>query len=173
MESQQDVPDLDTASAAIATPAAESVASAVVEKEPQVRKHRVRWNRGVLGLGRVLLLFVAGVCFLLGILGVLLPGLPATPFLLLTSYFLIRSSPRLNAALLRSRFFGPILRDWQIHGGVRKDVKVKAVVMVALSVVATSILLRFSLLSIAGVFTFAAIGIVVILRLPSPKRHAE
>ena len=124
------------------------------------------------GLGRILLLLVAGLCFLLGILGAVLPGLPATPFLLLTSYILARSSPRLNAALLRSRFLGPILRDWQVHGGVRKHVKVKAVLMVAMSVAVTSILFGVSLLPVLGTFVCAAIGIVVILRLPPPKDPA-
>jgi uncharacterized membrane protein YbaN (DUF454 family) len=77
---------------------------------------------------------LAGLFFVLGALGAVLPVLPTTPFLLLTSYFLARSSPRLNRWLLASRFFGPILRDWQQLGGVRPDVKVKAVMIVLLAV---------------------------------------
>ena len=79
----------------------------------------------------------AAAFFAVGVLGVFLPVLPATPFLLLTSYFLVRSSPRLNAALLRSRFFGPILKDWQVHGGVRRDVKIQAIVIVVIAVAAS------------------------------------
>lgn len=79
---------------------------------------------------RLLQFSLAGFFFVLGGLGAVLPGLPATPFLLLTSYFLARSSPKWNAILLRSKFFGPLLTDWQERGGVRLHVKVKATLIV-------------------------------------------
>jgi uncharacterized membrane protein YbaN (DUF454 family) len=165
MHTQQDVPDLRAA------PLAETARGVLAEREQLLAElRRGRCRRGLLGLRRILLLFVAGVFFLLGIIGAVLPGLPATPFLLLTSYILVRSSPRLNAALLRSRFLGPILRDWQVHGGVRKDVKVKAVLMVTISVAVTSIVFGYTFLTTLGLLACAAIGIAVILRLPSPKR---
>ena len=122
------------------------------------------------GWKKLVLLSFAGVFFGLGVLGAFLPGLPATPFLLLTSHFLVRSSPRLNAALLRSRLFGPILIDWQVHGGVRLDVKVKAIVVAAIAVMLTIFLSGYSLLPTLTVILLAAIGITVILRLPSARQ---
>ena len=123
------------------------------------------------GWKKLVLLSFAGVFFALGVLGAFLPVLPATPFLLLTSYFLVRSSPRLNAALLRSRLFGPILIDWQVHGGVRPDVKVKAIVVVAIAVMLTIFLNGYTLLPTLTVILLAAIGITVILRLPSTRQR--
>ena len=111
-------------------------------------------------------LSLAGVLFFLGLVGAVLPGLPATPFLLLTSYFLIRSSPKLNRRLLQSRLFGPILVDWQVHGGVRLHVKIKAVVVVLLTVVFTIYLSGYSMVSTAAISALAAVGIIVIFRLP-------
>ena len=116
---------------------------------------------------RVVYLAGAGVCFGSGILGVLLPGLPTTPFLLLTSYLLVRSWPRLNETLLRSRLFGPILCDWQQHGGIRPDVKCRSIAAVVMLVSATfyfSPLTRPLLFLVGGL---AMIGVLVILRLPS------
>ena len=118
------------------------------------------WKRGVC-------LLTAGVFFVLGVLGALLPILPTTPFLLLTSYFLVRSSPRLNAALLRSRFFGPILQDWQVHGGVRRDVKLKAITVVVIAVLLTVLLTGRSLVPAITATLLAAVGVIVILRLPT------
>lgn len=109
----------------------------------------------------------AGLCFVLGVLGALLPVLPATPFLLLTSYLLLKSSPRLNDRLLKSRLFGPILTDWQVHGGIRKGVRVKAIACVVLAVILTVTLTQRALLPKLIVALLAAIGIYVIVRLPA------
>ncbi len=119
------------------------------------------------------MLTAAGICFLLGALGAVLPILPTTPFLLLTSYFLVRSSPKLNAVLLRSRFFGPILTDWQVHRGVRKDIKVKAVLVVVLTVGVSLYLTGTSLWPALGVVTLSLVGIGIVLRLPEPSGESR
>lgn len=121
----------------------------------------------VVGPKRILFLTLAGLFFVLGALGAILPVLPTTPFLLLTSYFLTRSSPRLNRWLLTSRFFGPILKDWQQLGGVRPDVKVKAIFIVLLAVSLSLWLTDLSSTLRWVVATVALIGIAVILRLPT------
>lgn len=80
---------------------------------------------------RRLLYLVAGlVCLGLAYLGALLPGLPTTPWLLLASYCFARSSPRLQRWLKRSPVFGRLLRDWEEHRGIRRPVKVVAVILV-------------------------------------------
>ena len=65
------------------------------------------------GVRKAAYLGLAAFFFGLGATGAILPGLPTTPFLLLTSYFLLRASPKLNERLLNSRMFGSILTDWQ------------------------------------------------------------
>lgn len=124
----------------------------------------------VSGVRKLLFMILAGLFFALGALGAVLPVLPATPFLLLTSYFLVRCSPRLNQRLLRSPLLGPILTDWQVHGGVRTDVKVQAIVMVALVVGLTIFFTGGGLLPSSIISLLAAIGIIVITRLPTAKR---
>lgn len=85
-------------------------------------------------------LFVAlGVVFVaLGAIGVVLPGIPTTPFLILASYFLIRSHPGLHSRLLRSKTFGPLLENWHTHRAVTRRVKIVALagcsIMICLSV---------------------------------------
>lgn len=77
----------------------------------------------VSGLRRGLFVALGGIFVALGVVGVALPGIPTTPFLLLASYFFVRSSPELHQRLLRSKLFGPILRDWQRHRGVKRRTK--------------------------------------------------
>ena len=80
------------------------------------------------GLKRGLFVTLGVLFIVLGGIGVVLPGLPTTPFLLLASYFLVRSHPGLHARLLRSKTFGPLIRDWQQHRAVSRRVKMVALV---------------------------------------------
>ena len=68
---------------------------------------------------------------LLGGIGVVLPLLPTTPFVLLAAACFARSSPRLHAWVLRSRLFGPLLRDWERNKCVSRKVKLLALIMMA------------------------------------------
>jgi len=126
-------------------------------------------DRIVFGWRRLMFLAFAAVFFSLGLLGVLLPGIPATPFLLLTSFFLVRSSPRLNARLLRSRAFGPILVDWQLHGGVRMHVRCKAIAAVMIAIASSIYIFQYSLYATLAVTLLAMIGILTICKLPAAK----
>jgi len=106
----------------------------------------------------------------LGYLGVLLPGLPTTPFLIGASYCFYRSSPRLHRWLRRSPVFGRILHDWEVHRGIRKPVKIFAVCMVV-TVVTCSI--TFSSLPVwlkVMIGCLAAVGITVILCVPTVRK---
>jgi uncharacterized membrane protein YbaN (DUF454 family) len=80
------------------------------------------------GFRRLGLLAMASGSFGLTVVGLIVPGVPTVPFLLATSYFLVRSSPRLNERLLRSRFFGPILADLEFGHGLRPSNRIKLVV---------------------------------------------
>ena len=80
------------------------------------------WQRPVLLVAGLASVVLAG-------LGVFLPLLPTTPFLLLAAWCFSRSSERLHGWLRRQRTFGPILADWEEHGAVRLPVKIVATVM--------------------------------------------
>ena len=66
---------------------------------------------------------------LLGGLGVVLPLLPTTPFILLAAACFAKSSPRMHGWLLHSELFGPMLRDWEKNKCVSRRVKVLALLM--------------------------------------------
>ncbi|TBU90033.1 YbaN family protein [Phytopseudomonas dryadis] len=64
-------------------------------------------------LKRLAYLLLAYLSLGCAILGVILPGLPATEFVLLAAWASAKSSPRLHHWLQRHRLFGPLLRDWR------------------------------------------------------------
>lgn len=67
----------------------------------------------------------------LGVIGVILPGLPTVPFILLASYCAARGSRRLHDWLQAHRTFGPMIRDWEANGAVSRRAKWLATVMMA------------------------------------------
>ncbi|PQO48060.1 YbaN family protein [Blastopirellula marina] len=121
------------------------------------------------GLRRVLFLVASAFFLTLGVLGAVLPVLPCTPFLLLASYFAARSSPWLNRAILSNRLVGPILRDWSEHRGVRRNVKIKAMLLVGICVTTTLIVTQPAPLVMAMIAGVSTIGIVVVAKLPEVK----
>ncbi|MBX9679273.1 MAG: YbaN family protein [Gemmataceae bacterium] len=136
------------------------------EARVEVAAATVEAERNVAWPLRALYLLLAGLFLVLAIVGVLLPGVPTTPFLLLTSFFLVRSSPRLNDVLLRSRLLGPILRDWKHHRRIKRRTKWRAAALVACMVALTLVFSSLPLEWKLGVLGLASIGIAVILRLP-------
>jgi uncharacterized membrane protein YbaN (DUF454 family) len=75
---------------------------------------------------------ILGLIFLLiGAVGVVLPLLPTTPFVLLAAACFARSSPRMHRWLLSSELFGPLLRDWEANRCVSYRVKQLALFMMA------------------------------------------
>ncbi|MFK3647409.1 YbaN family protein [Lysobacter enzymogenes] len=97
-------------------------AATEAEPAPPARPVRLRWAWWLL----------AYASLALGIVGIVVPGLPTVPFVLLSAFAASRGSQRLHAWLLAHRQFGPMIRDWQAHGAVSRRAKRLAVSMMAL-----------------------------------------
>lgn len=76
---------------------------------------------------RSLYLALAGICLALGVLGIFLPGLPTTPFVLVAAWAAARGSARLHRWLRAHRVFGPIVSDWEREGAVTRKAKRTAI----------------------------------------------
>ena len=106
-------------------------------------------------------------CVGLGYLGAIIPALPATPFLILASYFFVRSSPRMHGWLKRSPWVGRVLRDWEEHRGIRPSVKVVACFLIVTAVTLTVVFSGLPSWAKVLVIALAAIGLTVVICLPT------
>jgi uncharacterized membrane protein YbaN (DUF454 family) len=94
---------------------------AMPDAEPPAPE-RPRWQR-------VLWLLAGGLSLLTGIIGIFLPLLPTTPFVLLAAFCFSRGSQRWEAWLLQHPRFGPMVREWRAHRAIPLRAKQLATVM--------------------------------------------
>ncbi|UDF31749.1 UNVERIFIED_ORG: YbaN family protein (plasmid) [Roseateles sp. XES5] len=105
----------------------------------------------------------------LGIIGVFLPLLPTTPFLLVAVWCFSRSSPRLEAWLLNHRTLGPPLANWKREGAISGRTKVVALSLIAVSYGFFWYRVQPSLLLAAVVASILSASALFIATRPLPK----
>lgn len=117
------------------------------------------------------LLWLAGtVSLALGLIGVVLPGLPTTPFVLLAAACYAKASPRLHGWLLNHRFLGPMVRDWEQHRSLTRRTKTVAIGSMVVMVSLSAWGFRHQPWVLAALLAAAAIGLVVVARIPTRER---
>lgn len=115
------------------------------------------------------------VAVILGAVGVVLPGLPTTPFLLLASWFFYRSSPKLQSWLLNS-WLGEYIKNYHKQGGMTRIQKAGAVGMMTAMVLISTIFMipdesvAKIIVPIAGVI---GAGVVICVVPNANKRNEE
>jgi len=83
-----------------------------------------------------------------GALGIVLPILPTTPFVIFAAFAFSKGSPRFARALHKHRLFGPIIAEWRARGAIAPRYKALAIAMMG-ATLATSVVLAFGTALIA------------------------
>jgi uncharacterized membrane protein YbaN (DUF454 family) len=78
---------------------------------------------------RPLLLGTGWLCVGLGIIGIVLPLLPTTPFLIVALWAFSRSSPEMAEKIRRHPIAGAYVRDWEDEGVIPLGAKIIAITM--------------------------------------------
>jgi uncharacterized membrane protein YbaN (DUF454 family) len=119
------------------------------------------------------LLWAAGsLSLVLGVIGVVVPGLPTTPFVLLAAACYAKASPRLHGWLIRHRFLGPMVRDWEQHRSLTRRSKTIAIVSMLVMVGLSAWGFRHQPWALGALLVAGLVGAFVVLRIPTRKRHA-
>src|SRR5215475_8429835 len=110
---------------------------------------------------RLLFNILGTLCLLVGILGVILPLLPATPFLLLASACYVRGSPTLHRWLMRNRYLGTYITTIQEPRGMPLQAKILTIVVLWASLLFS--LYRVDSLLLDATLLVVGIGVTTLL----------
>lgn len=101
-------------------PHREALVSPDTEPSPTLPPPRARWAWLVGGWAALVL----------GTIGIFLPLIPTTPFILVAAWCFSKGSERMHRWLLEHRRFGPMVRDWERHGVIRTRAKILATALI-------------------------------------------
>ena len=104
---------------------------------------------------RIVLIIAGCLSLALGVIGIFIPLLPTTPFLLLASYLFLKSSVRLRYWLINHKYLGSYIQNFQIHKAIPLKVKITSVILLWITILTSAFLfvdktwLRLILIGIA------------------------
>ena len=124
---------------------------------------------------KALLIFLGTVCVGLGVLGMFLPLLPTTVFLLMAAYCYSHSSERFHTWLINNRLFGSYIRNYRSGKGISMRQKISTITILWASIgfsiwaIGASIWIDVLLLTIAAGVTIH----LVLIRTYQPESNVE
>ena len=125
-----------------------------------------------------MLWFIAGtICVMLGTIGIVLPILPTTPFLLAAAACYYKSSERMHRWLLNNKWFGEYIRNYTEGKGLTRKTKIIALTVLWITIILSTIFMLNRILPAQLVLPLQLVMIAVavavsihILRLPTFKK---
>jgi len=121
---------------------------------------------------RVFWLLAGLISVAIGAVGVVLPLLPTTPFLLIAAFAFARSSARLNNWLREHRSFGPLINNWYRDGSIDRKVKRVAIIVILMTPVITWLFGAPLWIIVCQIVVLSAAAVFILTRpLPSEGHH--
>jgi len=90
---------------------------------------------------KTIYIIIGTITLILGVIGIIVPILPTTPFILLSGYFYLRSSKRLYQWLINHRILGKYIYNYVEHKAIPKRAKISAIMLICITIPITIILL--------------------------------
>jgi uncharacterized membrane protein YbaN (DUF454 family) len=115
----------------------------------------------------IVLIIVGSLSLLLGAVGIFLPLIPTTPFVLLSAGCFSVSNPRMAELLKRNKYFGSYIDNYQDKTGVPRKVKIKSILILWIGLIISMILIS----KLIMIIILMLIGVMVSLHILSLKNR--
>ncbi len=115
-------------------------------------------------MGRIFYIALGWVAVGVGLIGVVVPVLPTTPFLLVAAFAFGRGSPEARVWLIEHAHFGPAIRNWEDNRAISRRAKGLALSMMALVFVASVILGARPLILLIQALCLGGAGLFILTR---------
>jgi uncharacterized protein len=118
--------------------------------------------------------FILGcICLVLSYIGIVLPGFPGTPFILLTAFFFIRSSTRMYAWIMRRKIFARLINEGSKNQKIPLKFKIYILIPFWISVLVAEIFFTSTIWSRLSVLTLSLLVSYYFLRLKKLNLTSE
>lgn len=91
---------------------------------------------------KILLIICGILCIILGCVGIVIPIIPTTPFILLAGICFASSSQKLYEKLANSKFFGLFIKNYKEKCGIPKNVKIFTLIFLWISLLVSAAIFR-------------------------------
>jgi uncharacterized membrane protein YbaN (DUF454 family) len=114
-------------------------------------------------LNKYIFFILGTICLVLAYIGTVLPGIPGSPFILLTAFFYLRSSDRMYNWLRRQRLFGRLIREYEKDSTIPLRLRIMILIPFWISIVVAEIIFVKTLISGILLATSAIIISAIVL----------
>jgi len=121
-------------------------------------------------ISKLLFITIGSIFLGLGALGIVIPGLPATPFLILAAVFYLRGSSRLHHWIRHHRIFGKYLNIYQKNKAMTLQSKITALAMMWTMILISSFLLIENPMVRWIILATGVIGTIIIIQIRTYKK---
>lgn len=122
---------------------------------------------------KIVLLLIGWLFVIVGAIGIFLPVLPTTPFLLISLWAFSQSSERFHDWLYHHRIFGPPLQDWSKYGVIPLRAKIIALSTMAISAALVILFSSTPWYGLTAMLILMGVGAGFILSRPSRPKEKE
>jgi uncharacterized membrane protein YbaN (DUF454 family) len=110
---------------------------------------------------KLVLIILGTISLFLGILGIFIPGLPTTPFILLTAGLYVRSSEKLYRWLITNKYLGSFISDFRKNKGLSFQTKLYSIILMWIMISISAYFFMNTLIPRMVLVTLGIIGTVV------------
>jgi len=122
-----------------------------------------RYKKSTINLKKLTLMLLGSVLISIGAIGIFVPLLPTTPFIIGAALCYSHSTSRIYNRLIRNRYFGPYIGNYKTGAGLPLRHKLQGVAALWIALIISSFMIDSLILNIIFIIVGAAVTTHILL----------